>query len=204
MENKKIIIEMLRSTNRPGIERLLEWMDANGFYDAPCSSKYHLAMPGGLAQHSLNVANIALSLINAFYVKSGKTFSNDVVDSVIIAALLHDLGKAGQFGKPAYKRFIRHPEMITPENFKDPTLFMKDTSIAYETNKELLYIPHEVRSIAIASKFIDLTEQEQFAILYHNGLYGELQSIKNSETELYMILHFADLWACKVVEGDCK
>lgn len=95
--------------------------------------------------------------------------------------MLHDLGKTGQYGKANY--------------------VLEDLPFGkYETNKELLYIPHEVRSIAIASRFIELKEEEQFAILYHNGLYGELQAVKNHETELYMILHFADLWACKVTE----
>ena len=66
----------------------------------------------------------------------------------------------------------------------------------------MLNIPHDVRSIAILSKFIDLTEEEQFAILYHNGLYGDLKyQISGKETELYMLLHFADLWVSRVVEA---
>ena len=66
-------------------------------------------------------------------------------------------------------------------------------------------MPHEIRSVAIATMYIDLTEEEQHASLYHNGLYGPLKyEIQGSETPLYMIIHFADLWASRVVEGKFK
>ena len=48
---------------------------------------------------------------------------------------------------------------------------------------------------------IELTEEEEFAILYHNGLYSELKySYSGKETPLSMVLHFADLWASRVTE----
>lgn len=182
MDTKTRIIGILRATERKGIEDLIGWMEENGFFDAPCSSRYHLAEPGGLAEHSLNVFRVAIGIAGELYKKDPQALTFDFVNSLVIASILHDLGKAGQFGKPAYIE-NEDPEAGT-----------------FRTNKDLLYMPHEVRSIAIASQFIKLTEQEQFAILYHNGLYGELQSIKNHETPLYMILHFADMWASRVIE----
>ena len=179
---KERIEGMLKSTKRRGIENLLDYMDLAGFYDAPCSSKYHLAKPGGLAEHSLNVAKCAMAIVDNLFAIQGKMPSKEFIDSIIICSLLHDLGKIGQFGKQAYK--------TDPENG------------GYKTNKDLLYIAHEIRSVVIASKYIILTEEEQHAILHHNGLYSELQEIKNNETPLYMILHFADLWACKVIESE--
>lgn len=180
--------ELLLTTERKGIEDLIEWMNKNGFFNAPCSSKYHLAQPGGLAEHSLNVFRAALDLSKALY--SDKITFKDI-NSIIICTLLHDLGKAGQFGKPAYS--------ITNQMSID---FVPGTAATYETNKELLYVPHEVRSIAIASRFIELTEEEQFAILYHNGMYGELKAFKGNETPLLLILHFADMWAARVMEKE--
>ena len=182
--DKQTIEKLLRTTERPGIEDLLQWMRENGFYDAPCSSKYHLAKPGGLAEHSLNVYRIALDFaFNLFTYPNA--LKREMIDSIVICALLHDLGKTGQFGKPNYLRLANYNETTIPE---------------YQTNPQLLYVPHEVRSIAIASKFIELTEEEQFAIIYHNGLYGELKAFKGNETPLYMILHFADMWAARVIE----
>ena len=56
MENiKNRTEELLLSTGRQGIADLLVEMDEMGFYTAPCSTQYHLACPGGLAEHNLNV-----------------------------------------------------------------------------------------------------------------------------------------------------
>lgn len=191
MSCKESIENLLQETKRPGMQSLLYWMDQNGFYDAPCSSKYHLAKPGGLAEHSLNVFRIAISILPDL-VKDQSKISFSLVDSVVICSLLHDLGKTGQFGKPNYR--------ITNET----SIKFAAASAEYETNKELLYVPHEIRSVVIASKFIDLTEEEQFAILYHNGLYGELKGFKGQETPLYLILSYADLWAARITEQEDK
>ena len=73
----------------------------------------------------------------------------------------------------------------------------------YISNPDLLYVDHEVRSIAIVSRFIELTEEEQQAILWHNGLYGPFKyEIQGKETPLYMLLHFADMWASRVIEEE--
>lgn len=184
LKPKDRIIKLLKQTERKGIENLIEWMEQAGFFDAPCSSKYHLAEPGGLAKHSLNVFYTAIEEAIAFYRNNQAEVTFEFIDSITLCALLHDVGKTGQFGKPNYTIC---GEVPTP---------------TYETNKNLLYIPHEVRSIAILSKFIDLTEEEQFAILYHNGLYGEMKGFKGKETPLLMILHFADMWASRVTEKE--
>jgi hypothetical protein len=53
----------------------------------------------------------------------------------------------------------------------------------------------------IAERYISLTEEEEQAILYHNGLYGVFKyEISGKETPLYMLLHFSDMWASRVIE----
>ena len=102
--------------------------------------------------------------------------------------MLHDLGKCGQFGKPLYV-----PNILKSGKPSDTK--------PYETNRDLLTLPHEVVSVVEATKFIDLTEDEQRAIAWHNGLYGCFKyDIQGKETPLYMIIHFADMWASRVVE----
>ena len=197
---KQTIEELLRSTKRQGIEDLLHLMEVNGFYSAPCSSKYHLAKPGGLAEHSLNVYRVAKNIAFNLYTYPN-TLSKEMIDSIVICSLLHDLGKAGQFGKPNYRPVLKPQTEISAEFIVDGFKGLDPELYEYETNKDLQYIPHEVRSIAIASQYINLTEEEQFAILYHNGLYGELKGFKGKETPLQMILHFADLWAARVIEN---
>lgn len=179
---KEYIEKRLISCKKDGMLSLLHHMQLNGFYSAPCSSKYHLAVPGGLAIHTKNVMQIAEKIFYA-------GFSNDVdLHELYLVCALHDLGKMGQFGKPNYKEHI----------LDDGT---RDSERPFMINESLQYVPHECRSIIIASKFINLNENEQNAILYHNGLYGDFRNcVKGEETPLYLILHFADMWASRVEE----
>lgn len=41
-----------RVNRRDGAVAMLKWLEGNGFFEAPASSKYHLAQPGGLVIHS--------------------------------------------------------------------------------------------------------------------------------------------------------
>lgn len=178
------IIRLLKETKREGIENLIEWMEENGFFFAPCSTQFHLANAGGLAEHSLNVYKKAHELALAWH----PSVKDVPIESVVICTLLHDLGKCGQFGKPEYTINLLKSGKVSE-------------SKPYERNKELLPVDHEVRSVAIASRFIELTEEEQHAILNHNGLYGAFKySLQGNETPLQMIVHFADMWASRVVE----
>jgi len=178
---KEQIIELLKSTNREGIYSLIAAMEEGGFFTAPCSGAYHLAKKGGLAEHSLNVYNLASTL--------NKSLEAGIPEeSIIIVSLLHDLGKMGDFGKPNYVENIL--KSGKPSDSKP-----------YVTNPDLLYVDHEIRSVSIASQHIKLTEDEYHAILYHNGLYGNLKyAIQGKETKLYLILHTADMWASRVSE----
>lgn len=184
-DNRKYITDALMKTDRLGMNGLIEYMDHYGFFTAPCSGGNHLACPGGLAEHTVNVMELAEKIGVTFLGGAGY---NEIQDSVIISAALHDLGKMGQFGKAEY---IDNILASGKQSGAKP----------YKRNSELINVPHEIRSVAIASMFIDLTEEEQHAILYHNGLYGPLKyEIQGNETPLYMIIHFADMWASRVTE----
>ena len=179
---RKKIETILLETERPGMDYLIDYMEDNGFFTAPCSGSHHLAKVGGLAEHSLNVYNVAMNLHNSL------CFKEDSTESIAICALLHDIGKIGQYGKPNYVQNILKTGRVSD-------------SKPYTTNPKLQYIDHEIRSIAIISKFIELTEDEQFAILYHNGMYGNLKySLSGKETPLYLIIHFSDMWASRFLE----
>ena len=195
-ETRNEIVKLLTITKREGIDKLIAWMGIHGFFKAPCSGGNHLAMDGGLAEHSLNVYNVMRS--DAIR-KLGARKYEEIEDSIIICSLLHDLGKTGDFGKPNYI-----PNMIkdgSPTKGEPEQKYKQSDSKPYMVNPELLYEPHEVRSIAIANRFIQLTEQENFAILYHNGLYGNFKyDIQGKETPLYLLLHFADMWCSRIVE----
>ena len=41
---------------RSGADKLLDWIEnRTDFFDAPASTRYHLAEPGGLVKHSVHV-----------------------------------------------------------------------------------------------------------------------------------------------------
>lgn len=181
------IDKLLLSTGREGIEDLVAELNEIGFYDAPASTRFHGAAPGKLAEHSLNVLNLARTLAKAWM---GKKWYDEHQNSIIICALLHDLGKCGQFGKPLYI-----PNILKSGKPSD--------SQPFATNPDLMTLPHEIVSCIEITKFIDLTEDEQRAIAWHNGLYGCFKyDIQGKETPLYMIIHFADMWASRVVEKE--
>lgn len=184
VSDKEIIEHHLRATKRLGIEELLEYMDKSGFYTAPASTRFHGAYEGALAKHSINVLDCAMNLAHAWldlneYMR--------MYNSIIICALLHDLGKVGQYDKPLYV-----------EN-----MLKKGRSEAqpYKTNDALMTLDHEIVSIIEASRYIKLTEEEQRAIAWHNGLYSIFKyEIPGKETALQLIIHFADMWASRILE----
>jgi len=182
--NEKRIKELLKATKREGIDSLIEAMEKGGFFTAPCSGAYHLCKEGGLAEHSLNVYNI-LCLLN-------ETLQAGISDeSLILCALLHDLGKMGDHNKPNYV-----PNILKSGKISDGK--------PYETNKELTYEEHEIRSVIIAERYIYLSEDEETAILHHNGLYGKLDSsygnANYSKTKLAYLLHTADMYVSRFIE----
>lgn len=195
MDIKNTIERLLRETERDGIENLISWMNENGYFTAPSSSHYHLCREGGLAEHSFNVFLRMMQMHTAIFGEE-KTRNNQA--AITICSLLHDIGKCGQYGKPYYV------ENYLSKTDKEGNP-IRSTAKPYLANAELLNVPHEIRSLSIVDRCIDLTEGEQFAILYHNGLYGDLKyQIKGNETELYLLLHFADMWASRFDEKEEK
>lgn len=167
--------------DRKGIGLLLDYLDRTGFYKAPASTRFHLASEGGLVEHSLNVLGIARKLNTAL----GEPCPDE---SIIICSLFHDLGKSCYFGKEYYSK------KLLLKNGKEPAQ-------PYEKNKDLINVPHEISSVQLLSTFVPLTEDETWAILQHNGMYSDLKyTLNGKETELQMIIHWADMWASRVLE----
>lgn len=103
MDYKKEFIEFLKTTNRQGIDDLVEELEDLGFFKAPASTKFHLNEDGGLVQHSLNVCKAALSMRKSMIELDDSLLEALPKDSVIIASLLHDACKADIY-KPTMKK----------------------------------------------------------------------------------------------------
>ena len=97
-----------RNVNRrSGATAMLYWLDRKtDFFTAPASSNKHLAHPGGLAAHSLNVYKRLLEITarDVFGGTDWTLLAEDVVETVAILGLLHDVCKVGVYHQETKRR----------------------------------------------------------------------------------------------------
>lgn len=188
--------DSMMSTEREGMADLLDFMTDLGFLNAPASGGNHMCKDGGLLEHTVNVMVLAEKIGVAML---GGAAYNRIHNSVIIAAGLHDLGKCGREGTPYYVENMVQDGRPTK---KDPIQkYKRSESKPFAQNKALCHIDHPLRSVELAARYIDLTEEEEHAIFYHDGAYGSLAyDLKGHEEVLQTIIHFADFWAAQFLE----
>lgn len=188
--------DSMMSTEREGMADLLDFMNDLGFLTAPASGGNHMCKDGGLLEHTVNVMILAEKIGVAML---GGAAYNKIHNSVIIAAGLHDLGKCGREGKPYYVENMVQDGRPTK---KEPEQkYKRSESKPFKINPDLCHIDHPLRSVELAARYIDLTEEEEHAIFYHDGAYGSLAyDLKGHEEVLQTIIHFADFWAAQFVE----
>ena len=133
ISQREEIIKLLLSTHRPSIDNVIQYLDDRGFYYRASSTNGHHNFPGGLAEHCLGVCKLALK----------KAAKKDLPrDSVIIAAIFHDICKADRFW------------------FKG-----RNIQLHHQYGIDRL---HSERSLAILKDCgLNLTEQERRAIRWH-------------------------------------
>lgn len=85
------------------MENVITRLEEVGFFKAPASTRFHLDHEGGLLEHSMNVCDIALELREMMLKKNASLRDALPRESVIIAALLHDVCKTDIY-KSAQKR----------------------------------------------------------------------------------------------------
>lgn len=82
MTNKERVISLLRSVTRPGMDKVIEEFESKGYFEAKCYG--HHRYRGGMCAHALEVYDYMMAH-NACGLPA---------DSICIAALFHDFGKA--------------------------------------------------------------------------------------------------------------
>ena len=184
IETDKIrIIELLKSTERPGMERLIEWMEnKSDFFTAPASTKYHLHCKGGLARHSLNVYERLKAKVDSGLLELKE-------DTVIITALLHDVCKANFYAVQKRNRKIEGQWVEVEEWGID----------------EKLPIGHGEKSCYIVQTFMRLTPEEFAMIRFHMGRESESFNDYFSKAAAVFpgvaAIHTADLESAFIVES---
>ncbi|MGB9561271.1 MAG: HD domain-containing protein [bacterium] len=176
------LISMIGPERKKEVNALIRYLKKDGeYFKAPASRSedHHLPYPGGLLEHSVNVAEYMLKLREILAPELP-------IDSVIIVGLFHDVGKIGSMGKPLY---IPNPKKT--ERKEQP----------YVYNLELVRMAVPIRSLYILLRFIRLSEEEVQAICYHDGQYvPENEIVAHYEHPLTLLVHFADFWCATIVE----
>ena len=182
--NKKEIISILEKIERPGMDRLIEWLSKNDYFTAPASTMYHSNYEGGLAQHSLNVYRVLKDKV--------KAYGFDVSDeSIAICGLLHDLCKVN-----FYKVSTRNKKNETTGKWEQVPFYKVDDQVP---------LGHGEKSIIILNSFIKLTIDEMYAIRAHMGGYEPQQNWNMvsgcwTKSKWGVLLHAADLEASYIYE----
>lgn len=209
--NKKVIISLLESTNRDGMNNLIEWLKRSDFFTAPSSVEYHNNCVGGLAQHSLNVYEVTVKLIDMFKKDQfdananislndnfKEVMNNLKQDSIIIAALLHDVCKINYYQEQ--ERFFKDQSNGDPNWHK---------YIAYKI-EDKFPMGHGEKSVFLIQNFIRLTGEEALAIRWHMGQFDSGTIISpyqkyafiqaTNDYPLCIVLNLADTFATYCME----
>lgn len=190
----------LGKVQRPGMDKLLEYIQKSDFYTAPASTKYHLAAPGGLLQHSLNVLDALRGLLirditgeKWLYTVGGTTVATIPEDSVTVMALLHDICKTHFYGTS------------TRNQKNDAT--GKWEKVPYYTVEDKMPLGHGPKSAMIIKQYTTLTTMEMYAIWHHMGMTGDYENdtAVGKSMEMYpavLALHTADMMASRFMERE--
>ena len=139
---KEEFIELLKQTNREGMENLIEFLkNKTDFFEAPASTRFHGSFKGGLLEHSMKVYEILKQ-------KAGDS------ESVRIIALLHDICKTN-FYKVDYRN-AKNEQGVWEK-------------VPYYTIEDTIPYGHGEKSAMMISEFIKLIPEERYAIRWHMG-----------------------------------
>ena len=86
-----LLKDMLR-TCRIGANELVRYMEEEGFFSSPASTRFHLSVPCGLVLHSWGVFLTFRELVERYDLKEQIS-----EESIMIVSFLHDLCKAGAY-----------------------------------------------------------------------------------------------------------
>lgn len=175
MDFKEIYV---RDIHRPGSEKIMEYLLTWDFFQAPASTKYHEAYPGGLADHSVKVYHELHRLLKAY---PELTVSDE---TIAIVSLLHDVCKMNCY-KVEYRN---RKNEITGQWEKHPV---------YAFQEDFCFGGHGSKSVYLIQKFMSLTNEEAVAINCHMGLTANDWSVSDAfrAYPLAFLLHTADMSA---------
>ena len=167
-KNKEEFNELLRSTQRDGVDDVIADLEDMGFYEAPASAGHHLNVAGGLVQHSINTCKAALAVYEGMRAIEPTLSSEVKRESVILASLLHDVCKSDIYFRSVKRRKTR--------------LGTWEDSEGYRISYKNFPMGHGEKSvILLLCSGLALNDDEMFAIRWHMGAFGLNQNSYEDE-----------------------
>ena len=168
---KDHFIETLSETNRKGIDKVISKLEELGFFEAPASSRFHLACKGGLAEHSMNIYEAAAMLREQIIRMKPELEVQLSLESVAICALLHDVCKID-----IYKEGI-----LSRKN--EDGFWEKYVGYSVDYNMGIPLGHGEKSVILLLSWGLELTPEEMLAIRWHMTAWDmPMQSAEHKES----------------------
>ena len=159
---------LLMSTNRTGMDKVIEYIRRTDFYNAPASAKYHSNYETGLLDHSLMVYNLAEAFFDKMKIIDPELAVSIPEESIIVSSLLHDVCKISFYRKTIKWKKNEHNDWMQYDGYEIEDSFP---------------IGHGEKSVIMLLKLgLDINPCEMLAIRYHMGFWGE----SNTEFKIAM------------------
>lgn len=190
----KIIGNLLSLVARD-TSKLETFLETSDFFQAPASTKFHSAYPGGLAFHSF--------LVTEILVRKCKNYKIAKEETAVVVGICHDLCKVNFYFEdvdiPSSAQIKYLMDLASKHNFElfDRILtnkqnasktieFLKNNMKGELNLQETSYkiedsfpFGHGEKSAFIANRLLDLTEEEALAIRFHMGFYDKASHFEN-------------------------
>lgn len=185
------------------INNFFGYLTRSDFFWAPCSTKYHLSVDGGLAQHTANV------LRNLLFIATPTT--TEEVGACALAAIGHDLCKIGCYHKrfKNTKTYLKDGE-IPPDGAQikqdQGGQFYWAEDFYYEF-KDKMPLGHGRKSANILHSFFPEIDIDVYSAV--DGHMADEQTNPNYRYQfaeggpLPLLLHIADVMATYLNENEC-
>lgn len=197
MSDVDIRMKQFRSLMEPALHifppYLIRDLEANGFFTAPASTKYHGAFEGGLFEHSRNVTQVLITLTH----DNGLAWQRP--ESPYIIGMFHDLCKMDLYRHPMSDAVLYAWDANGQKDIREV-----DTT-KWEHNPDTLLKGHGDKSVMLLSQYLPLTMEEILCIRYHMGAFVDqrewndyTRAIHQYDTVLWT--HHADMIASHILE----
>ena len=192
---------LLSNVKREGMPALMAFIKKSDFYTAPASTRYHSCHEGGLLEHSLNVYDCLMAkLENPTWAEA---LSQVEPESIVIAALLHDLCKCYYYAVE-----MKNKKVYSETGSKVDNGGRYDWQLVpgYTTDDKIPY-GHGEKSVMMIEEYMRLKPVERYAIRWHMGFTEPKESwntlgLAMKKHPLILAIHEADVEATYLLEKE--